>query len=191
MSSIPNYYDGPAEVLGNIRLRQRFFSWKVDGGWISGKTFNVAWTVDAMAAEVWPYFKDFNLWQNSYGHYYSAILGDIEGQMCRLSDKPNEPGPHQYRVARVIPEHLIVLFQTIPEFNSEETSSPDCHVFLLNGHPGAKCTEISALMEHHALFKNVTEEQALRPWQEFAPESHRKFRDIFIPTLNSLVAGSK
>ena len=183
------YYEGPAERDADVCLHQRYFTFRSGGGWVAGKNFNVMFTIERCAAEVWPQFKDFNRWQNAYGHYYSGVLGDLEGKTFRLSEAPNETGPDQYKVTRVIPEHLIVLFQTIPEFGSAAGMSPDCHVFMLNEHAGK--TVITALMEHASFAANVDEEEALAPWREVAPESHRKWRESFIPGLKKLVYGER
>jgi hypothetical protein len=152
---------------------------------VAGKTFSVMFTVDQPARHVWPQLKDFNAWQNPYGHYYSGVVGDLEGQTFLLSSKPNEAGPFPYRVVRVIPEHLIVLIQPLPEDASKAGMSPDCHVFMLNEHDGK--TVVTVLMEHASFAKEVTEEDALRPWREMAPESQRKWRECFIPALTKLI----
>ena len=180
------YYEGPVDSVGDSYLHQRFFSYRKLDGWVAGKTFNVTFTLDALPGEAWHHVKDFNRWQNSYGHYYSGVVGDLEGKTLGLSDSPGKTGPHQYRVARVIPEHLIVLFQPIPEFGSSVEGSPDCHVFMLVERQGR--TMFTAIMEHAAFCQNISEEEALHPWKEMAPESQRKWRDIFIPTLKNLVS---
>jgi hypothetical protein len=181
----PSYYGGPADIDGDVHLHQRYFTYKTHAGWVGGKTFNVMFTVDRLARDVWPHLKDFNRWQNSYGHYYSGVVGDLEGKTFRLGSAPDETGPHQYLVRRVIPEHLIVLLQVIPEHGSAGDINPDCHVFMLNEHNGR--TVVTVLMEHASLSNGKTEEEALRPWREVAPESQRKWQDIFIPTLKQLV----
>jgi hypothetical protein len=181
----PNYYEGPAEILGDVRLHQRYFTYKTDAGWVAGKTFNVMFTIERPAKDVWPRLKDFNPWQNSYGHYYSGVVGDLEGKQFCISDKPNEPGPYQYEVVRVIPEQLIVVLQPLQEGGSTDAISPDCHVVMLSEHDGK--TIVTFLMEHASRNKDMTEEEALDPWRKMAPESQRKWRDIFIPTLKRLI----
>jgi hypothetical protein len=179
------FIEGPVETQQDIHLHQRYFTYRTDAGLVAGKTFNVMFTVERPAKVVWPYFKDFNLWQNAYGHYYSGVLGDLEGQTFRLGSKPNEQGPHQYRVMRVIPEHTIVLFQPVPQDGSSGGISPGFHAFLLNEHNGK--TLVTGLMEHASRTTDKTEEQALEPWRQMAAESHRKFRDVLIPALKKLV----
>jgi hypothetical protein len=186
----PCFYEGPAEVLGDVHLSQRFFVYKTDTGKVAGKTLNVMFTVGRSAKDVWPHLKDFNPWQNSYGHYYSGVLGDLEGKTFVLSDRSGEPGQYLYNVLRVIPEHLIVLSEPLPEESRAAGMSPDCHVFMLNEHGGK--TVVTCLMEHASFIRDViTDEEALRPWRDAAPESHRKWRDIFVPTLKKLICQSR
>ena len=180
----PAYYEGPVDRQDDVCLHQRYFSYQVDSGWVTGKTFNVMFTIDRPAREVWPHLKDFNPWQNTYGHYYSGVVGDLEGGTFLLGSKPGDPEATLYNVVRVIPEHLIVLMQPTVESESSDVGL-DCHVFMLNEHDGK--TVVTCLMEHASLYKGMTEEEALHPWREVAPESQRKWRDIFIPSLRNLV----
>jgi uncharacterized protein YndB with AHSA1/START domain len=186
----PKYYDGPAETQGDVRLHQRYFTYPSDAGWVAGKCFNAMFTIERPAREVWPHLKDLNRWQNPYGHYYSGVVGDLEGKTFFISDKPNDPGPPKaaiwsYEVLRVIPEHAIVVTQPIPKDGSTGGIRPGFHVFTLNEHDGK--TVVTVLMEHASRNKDMTEEEALVPWQKMAPESQRKWRDSFIPTLKKLV----
>lgn len=197
------YYEGPSDIRGDVRVHGRFFTYRTDAGLVSGCAFNVMFTIDRPAREAWPYVKDFNLWQNAYNHYYSGVVGDLEGKTFRLSVKPNDPGPHHYRVERVIPEYLIVFNQPVPTTEEETRSlkalgypgvyavSPGYHVFMLNEHGGK--TDVTIFMEHATVMaprnQKMTDEEALAPWrgEKKAPEWLRKWRDDFIPTLKKLV----
>lgn len=181
----PHFLEGPAEIVGDIHLHQRFFTYRLDAGLVSGKTFSVMFTIDRAASDVWPHLKDLNPWQNAYGHYYSGVVGDLEGKRFHISSTPNGPGVYHYNVVRVIPQHVMVLLQPVPQEAEAAGLSPDCHVFSLHEH-GGKST-VTVLMEHASLSHNKTQEEALRPWREMAVESQRKWRDIFIPTLKKLV----
>jgi hypothetical protein len=195
MEGTTRYYDGPADVNGDVCLHQRYFTYRTDAGLVAGKNFNVMFTIKRPAKEAWPHFKDFNRWQNAANHYYSGVVGDLEGQTFRISLKPTDFGPHQYQVLRVIPEYMIVLFQPIPENGTGDTYlpglggvSPGLHVFMLNEHDGK--TTLTILMEHASYAsreRNMTAEDALRPWRNMAAQSHDKWRDIFVPTLKKLV----
>lgn len=185
------FYEGPADIRGDIHLHQRYFIYQTQAGQVAGKTLNVMFTIERRAKYVWPYFKDFNLWQNSLHHYYSGVLGDLEGGTFRLTvgSDPNDPGrpSAEYKVMRVIPEHVIILSQLAPQAPGVPSISPDCHVFMLNEHDGK--TVVTGLMEHAALSKDMTEDQALARWRAMAPDSQYKWRDVFIPALKKLVYG--
>ena len=186
----PNYYEGPAETHADVGLHQRYYTYPTERGWVAGKCFNVTFAIDRPAKQVWKHLKDFNPWQNSFGHYYSGVVGDMEGQSLFISDRPNDPGPAksplwQYQVLRVIPEYTIVLSQPIPPDGSTGGISPGFHVFTLN-YQGGK-TLVTVLMQHASRREGLTEEEALAPWRKMAPESQAKWRDIFIPTLKKLV----
>ena len=205
---VPRYYDGPEDVHGDVILKQRYFTYRTDMGIVAGCDMNVMFTLDRPARVVWPYVKDFNLWQNSYGHYYSGVLGDlysnadltIGSETFRISDRPNDPGPHQYVVLRVIPERLVVVFQPVPDEDPPLTElpglrgvSPGFHVVMLSEQ--SRKTAVSILMEHASLMKQaltteqLSDEEAIRPWRQanMAPEWLSKWRDNFIPKLTKLV----
>jgi len=182
-----NFLEGPAYIRDDVHVRQRFFTRHSDAGTLVGKTLNVMFTIDRPAKEVWGQLKDFNLWQNSYEHYYSEVVGDSEGKTFRLSLVRDEPGPHQYKVVRVIPEHLIVIVQPLLVDGSDPGSSPDCHVFLLNEHGGK--TTVTALMEHAIRVTTGTVDEAVARWQKIAADSQMKWVEYFIPTLKKRVYG--
>ncbi len=183
----PNIYEGPADRVGDVKLHQRFFSYSTGSGWVAGKTLNVAFTVDHPASAVWRHLKDFNPWQGEYGHDYSGVLGDLEGKTCIVTDRTSEPSSdHVYNVIRVIPEHLIALTQPLPDDARAVGLGPDFHVFMLDEQLGS--TTVTCFMEHAAHYKDLSEEDALRPYREVAPESQRKWRDVFIPALKKLMS---
>jgi hypothetical protein len=190
----PSYYDGPTDVIGDVVVNQRYYTYPTDVGLVAGKTMSVAFTIDRSSTEVWPVFKDFNRWQSSH-HIYSGVAGDLEGQRLRISNV-SEPGVwlgDGYDVVRVIPERTIVLLQ--PVTSGQLTGpvagfqgggiSPGFHVFLLNEHEGK--TEVSILMQHAMGTPGTDVEEALKIWRELAPQSQEKWRDSFIPTLKRLI----
>jgi hypothetical protein len=180
------YYEGPCETWGDARLHFRYYSSDTDAGKMVGVVASITFVLDRPASDVWPHFKDFNLWHNSCDHYYSGVLGDLEGKTFRLSKKPNEPGPHQYRVVKVIHEHLIEFDQ---RGSWEGGSQPfdGYGVYMLNNH-GEK-TLVTILMQHASRMEDKTQEEALDFWRRIVTDAHRKWRDAFIPTLEQLVAG--
>ena len=191
--STPHYYDGPADSRDDIQLEQRYFAYRTEGGIVAGCDFNVSFTIDRPTTQVWPYFKDFNLWQNSYGHFYSGVLGalysrptlELGAESFRIGDKPNDEGPHQYRILRVIPERTIVIYQPVPPDGTTSGVSPGFHVFMLLRHGNTSL--VTGLMEHALRTQDESEEQALAFWRKETPEWQRKWRDIFIPNLKKLV----
>src|SRR6266516_5614783 len=121
------YYEGHAHADGDERMNIRYYTYRTDAGLVAGATTSVMFTVDRPARDVWPYLKDFNLWQSAYDHYYSGVVGDLEGLSVGGSDKPiDSPGELPYEVIRAIPEYLIVLAQPAPEEGAalEETGLP-------------------------------------------------------------------
>src|SRR5262245_4677875 len=105
MHSPRAYHDGPADIVGDIRVRGRFFTQETSKGLIAGATWNFMFVIHHPAKDVWPVFKDFNAWQNSYGHYYSGVVGDLEGRTFALGTA-DDLGVPRYEVLKVIPEHL-------------------------------------------------------------------------------------
>jgi hypothetical protein len=182
---VVNWTDGPRDVDGDVKIHQRFYTEDTEAGKVVGKTLSMLFTIDAPAKGVWPHLKDFNPWQNEYGHYYSGVIGDLEGQTFRIGAGPDDlDGEHQYRVVRVIPEHLIVVLQ--PQ-TAAAGQSPDSHTVMLNEHYGK--STVSIVMQHATLLDGgESEEEKMAFYQEMANESQRKWRDIFIPTLKQQVA---
>jgi len=186
------YYEGPADFNGDERIHARYFAYQTDAGLVVGDTYSIMFTIDRPAKDVWRYLKDFNLWQNEHNHYYSGVLGDLEGKTFRLSNKPDDPGPHYYEVLKVIPEYLIVINQPIPADGSSAELpglggiSPGFHVFMLNEHDGK--TTVSVFMQHAARAETKNEQEALEPWREIVEtDAQPKWREDFIRTLKRLV----
>jgi hypothetical protein len=187
------YYEGPpipapeVNFNGDICLHTRLYTYKTDGRIVSGWTMSVMFTIDRLARDVWPCLKDFNAWQNAYGHYYTGVVGDLEGKTFRIGSKPNDtasPYPNLYEVPKVIPEQLIVVNQP-SEVGVNCGVRPGFHVFVLN--ECAEKTIVTVLMDHCSASQGKTEEEALKLWQQEAPEYQRKWRDVFIPTIKKLV----
>jgi hypothetical protein len=181
---VVNWTDGPSDVDGDVKIHQRFYSEDTEAGVVVGKTLSILFTIDRPASEVWPHLKDFNPWQNEYGHYYSGVIGDLEGQTFRIGEGPDDlAGEHQYEVVRVIPQHVIFVLQ--PQM-AAAGQSPDSHTIILNEHEGQ--STVSIVMQHASLLADPAEEaETLIYYREMAEESQRKWRDIFIPALKQQV----
>jgi hypothetical protein len=175
------YYDGPALVGGDISVRRRYFTIRTETGIVAGSDLNVMFTIDRPSRFVWPHFKDFNRWQNPR-HYYSGVVGDLEGGAFAISAKPDyTTAPQRYRVLRVIPEYLIVVSQSEP--------GPGFHLFTLNDQ-GAE-TVLTVLVEHASMPQEITEQEALASWrdEQRVASLQRQWPDFFIPNLKRAVYG--
>lgn len=188
------YFEGPCDVNGDEQIHARYYAEQADEGLVVGDCYSVMFTIDRPSKDVWKYLKDFNLWQNEHNHYYSGVVGDLEGRTFRLSSKPNEPGPHYYEVVKVIPEYLIVINQPVPAdgstagFPGKGGVSPGFHVFMLNEYQGR--TTVSVFMTHAARAVESDEQAALQPWREIVErDAQPKWRNDFIRTLKRLVYG--
>jgi hypothetical protein len=182
---VVNWTEGPNDVDGDVKIHQRFYSEETQAGLVVGKTLSILFTIDRPAEDVWPHLKDFNPWQNEYGHYYSGVIGDLEGQTFRIGEGPDDlAGEHQYEVVRVIPQHVIFVLQ--PQM-AAAGQSPDSHTIMLNEHEGRSA--VSIIMQHATLVADPAKEaETLVYYREMAEESQRKWREIFIPTLKRQVA---
>jgi len=129
----PRHYDGPGDQTSEVNLHRRFFTYQVDDLVVAGSVNSVLFAIDIPACNVRSFFKDFNTWQNGYDHFYSGIVGDLKGQTFALGPRENF-GRHRY--TKVIPEHLIVVFEPSPEDGSTAGISPGSHVFMLQEHGG-------------------------------------------------------
>lgn len=181
---VVNWTEGPSDVDGDVKIHQRFYSEATRAGVVVGKTLSILFSIDRPAKDVWPHLKDFNPWQNQYGHYYSGVIGDLEGQTFRIGEGSDDLiGEHQYEVVRVIPQHVIFVLQ--PQ-TAAAGQSPDSHTIMLNEHEGR--STVSIVMQHATLLADPAEEaETLVYYREMADESQRKWRDVFIPTLKQLV----
>jgi hypothetical protein len=191
------YHEGAVLVSDDACIHQRVFAYQTDQGVVAGVDLNVMFTIERGAKYIWPHLKDFNRWQNSYGYFYSRVVGDLYSSWERdlgeqtfhiTINKPNEAAeeyPYSYRVLKVIPERLIVIFQPVPSDGSNGAVSPGFHVIMLNEHGGK--TVVTIQMEHASRTRDTTEQEALEAWRQYMPEYERFWRDIFIPNLKKLV----
>ncbi len=189
------YYDDPPtpapDVNDDLCLRTRLYTYRTADKLVAGWTMSVTFVIERAAKDVWPHLKDFNPWQNAYGHYYTGVIGDLEGKSFRIGKRPDDPesySPYEYDVLKVIPEQLIVIAQPIPSEGRNGGVSPGFHVFSLSEY-GDKST-VSVLMDHATGTEGMTEDEALAPWRAFAPEAQRKWRDIFVPELRRRIDGT-
>jgi uncharacterized protein YndB with AHSA1/START domain len=166
-----------------MQIRQRFFIYKEDGGIMSGDELSVMFTLDRPPREVWPYFKDFNVWHSAQ-NYYTAVVGDCEGKTYRLGKSPNESAPFLYHVVKVVPEHLILCTGPVPE--ESHTFRDGIYVFMLTESEGG--TRVTCFLQVATGPAKSTEEEVLKFWDGAGPGVLEKWRDGFIPTLRKRIA---
>jgi hypothetical protein len=192
------YHDTHFESEDDVFLARRNFTARTEAGLVAGTELNVMFTIDRSASELWPYAKDWNLWQNGDNYYYSGVLGDLEGQTFSLSLQPNDPDrPHFYKVEKVIPEYLIVISQ--PVLTDEEVKvyglpgyggySAGYHAFMMNGF--GEQTTVTVTMEHGSVMarpgEEMSEDEALAPLRtDTSLQGLHRWRDGFIPALKRL-----
>jgi hypothetical protein len=195
----PRWIDGLTEVGDDWRIRLRYFIYRTDLGLVSGCNLTANWTIDRPTPDVWPFLKDFNLWQSEYGHHYTGVIGDLEGKTFRISATPNDGGPHQYEVLKVFPEYMIVVTQPVPESNDIGAEvgiglgriPAGFHIVALDDYNGQ--TTVNFQMNHESLMAepadadSMSDDEALAPWRELSKSGVMKWRDVFIPTLRKLV----
>jgi hypothetical protein len=181
----PKFYEGPSYTKDDVHLGYKYYTYPIDAGLVSAGLLSVRFTIDRPAREIWPFFKDFNLWQNGYGYSYSGVVGELEGKTFKLDvgGKVNLR-PYIYEVIRVIPGHLLVVSEPIPP-GSNAPVRPGFHNFILSEFGGK--TVMLYEGDHVTCAPNTTEEDALGPWRELAAKVIPMWRDSFIPTLKKLV----
>lgn len=144
---------------------------------VIGVTINVVFTIDRPAKIVWPYFGDFNPWMNPGGYYVSGVVGNLYSKgdrflgrelyrfSIRSGDEPPKENECDYEVLRIIPEHLLVVHQLLPEDGSSGGVCPGFHTHMFNERDGK--TTVTNLMEHSMGTPNEAEaEKALVAWRE-------------------------
>jgi hypothetical protein len=192
----PTFYEGATHNEGDVHLNGRAFTFDTSEGLVAGMELNVMVTLARPANVVWRYVRDSTLWQKGYGYYYTGVLGDLYSREDLglgteiyhiLVRKPGEPelkaGP--YVLLRVIPEHLHVTLQPVPEDGSNGGISPGFHVTMLSEHDGR--TTLTVNMEHASRTTDKSVDEAVAEWQAIVTEALGFWRDHFIPSLQDLV----
>jgi hypothetical protein len=192
----PKLHDGPSYSKDDMKIHVWWHTYRTGGGLVAAEQLNVIFTIDRPAKDVWPYLRDFNLWQNEYGYHYPAVIGDLYNredlelgaETFQLTlKKAGEPDQRMgtYVLLRVIPEHLMVFYEPVPQDGSTGGVSPGFHVFAASEHDGK--TTVTYQGEHASRSTDKSEEEALAHWKEFGPRVLEFWRDSFIPNLRQLV----
>ena len=190
-ASSPKFREAYDETHDDLRISGRHFTFDTEEGMVAGASIDLTCTIDRPARDVWPYFKDHTLWQDAYHHYYSGVLGDLEGGSFGLSTDPNDFPKPRYDVIRVIPEHVIIVNQPIPDDDYSVAPghlsggvNPGVMVFMLSEYGGQ--TTVNIFMEHRFRTTSLTEDEALATFW-WMPDALLKWREVFIPALKMLV----
>ena len=187
-ATAPTYYEGLVDHKRGAA--PSIFHVPDSAGLITGTVTTIMFTIDRPVGVVWGYFRDLNLWQNSFHHYYSGVAGDLEGQKIRLTIRRVEPDATptsaEYLVTRVIPEHLLILSQ-IKVDHGPVAGMGGLTVFTLHEINGK--TTVTIMMQHDRASRSFEVNEALALWRDGASENLLKWRDFFIPTLKNLVNG--
>ena len=203
----PRYYDRIDYKRDDVAYKQKNYTYMSAKGPVVGLVSSLICTIDAPAKDVWPYLKDFNSFEGPFGIRYTGerdqlvVWGDLYtseehdlGQeTLQYGGTKNTWKSVPSRVLRVIPEHLLVLFEEIPADGSSDGMSPGFHTITLNEHVGV--SHISMMLEHGERLKYETEEEALDnsrwgPNKYDYSRSLSLWKDNFVPTLKALVAGT-
>lgn len=147
---------------------------------------------------VWSVFKDFDLWMNRFGYFWSSVPANNEYRYVYLHDKPwpNDLNPSsgvpptRYIVRRVIPERIIY-FDSLPEpiGDGKDGVWTGHNVMSLYEEHGR--TTIAIVMEHTWYSETMSIEE-LRAEAKVVLDSGLVFwRDYFIADLNAAVESKK
>jgi hypothetical protein len=192
-ASSPKFREAFDEQHDDLKICGRYFTFRDDVGLVAGATIDLTCTFDKPARDVWPYFKDHTLWQDAYNHYYSGVLGDLEGKTFMINTVPRDWPKHRYDVLRVIPEHVIIVNQPIPDDDEgysvgaphpQGGVNPGVMVFMISEYGGQ--TVLNIFMEHRFRSTTLSEDEAIGTFW-WMPDALLKWREVFIPALKMLV----
>ena len=192
-ASSPKFREAFDEQHDDLKLSGRYYTFETDEGLVAGATVDLTCTFDKPARDVWPYFKDHTLWQDAYNHYYSGVLGDLEGKGFMINTEPRDFAKDRYDVLRVIPEHVIIVNQPIPGEDEHYSVAagqpqggvnPGVMVFMISEYGGQ--TVLNIFMEHRFRTKTLSEDEAIETFW-WMPDALLKWREVFIPALKMLV----
>ena len=195
----PNWVEGKAYSYPDFSIRYRHYTHATKSGPVVGIVASIMFTLDAPSDVVWKYMKDFNTFEGPFGIQYSGVWGelytseehDLGKQTLTYGGAYEDWTSVPSQVVRVIPQHQLTLFETIPADGSSGGISPGFHTILLNDHNGK--TVVTAVFEHAERIAGVTEQEALQqsmwgPDKYDTETSMKRWRDDFIPTLKKLIA---
>ena len=151
-------------------------------------------TLTRAVREVWPVFKDFNLWMNRFGLFWDRLPADSEDGYVHcegktgdriLDEEPDAP-PTKYIVRRVIPERLIY-FDSLPYpiGRGKDGVWTGRNLMTLHGDQGK--TTIAIFMEHTWYSETMSIRELRKEAQSVLEAGVAFWRDYFIPDLSAAV----
>lgn len=189
----PDYHKILVANRGRDSSKITFFSYRENGCTVAGMNASIGVVVDKPAIKVWPYFANFNLWQNQYGYYYRdvegklGIHGELKGKTLRFEVKRGELNfAYDYMIDAVVPNRLIVKHE-VPR-DVEGVSYTGDHVFMLTDMGGT--TMISMLMQHEQKASHKSADELLEGYFEtMLPDGEQNdyLLDDLVYTLKKVV----
>jgi hypothetical protein len=155
---------------------------------------DVTITLTHRVDEVWPIFKDFDLWMGRYGYFWNGVFpADNEDKFVYLGNKAGANDTKygtdgtrtKYIVRKVIPERLMY-FDSLPSPIPGKDGVWMGHNVISLYEEGGQ-TRIVTFMEHTWYSETMTIDE-LRAEAKGALEGGTAFwRDYFVPDLNSAI----
>ena len=205
----PNYSELMDFKEGEFGFHLKNFTYMSSKGPVAGIVASISFVVDAPAKDVWPVLKDFNNWEGPFGIRYTGANGELVSWGDLYTDEDQGLGEQTFRygasvnnysfqsvpsrVIKVIPEHLLMMWEVPPTDGSTEGLSPGDSTVLINDYQGK--SYVNVIFHHSERFKVKTEKEALEKSAfgiNYKAEYRMKtFRDQFIPKLRELVKASR
>ena len=154
---------------------------------------DVSITLAYPVKQVWPIFKEFDLWMNRFGYYWDGVPANNEDNIVSLVNKPgandykyskNGAQP-RYIVRKVIPEQLIyfdALPCPLPDIDGTWTGHT---VVSLREEAGQ--TKITFFMEHTLYSDTVGLDVLCAEVKQGLPNIIAFWRDYFVRDLNQAI----
>lgn len=203
----PNYSELMDYSKDDFGFHLRNFTYMSSKGPVAGIVASISFVVDAPAKDLWPVLKDFNNWEGPFDIQYTGANGELVSWGDLYTDEDQGLGEQTFqyggskykfksspaRVIKVIPEHLLMMWEMPPADGSTEGLSPGDSTVLINEYHGK--SYVNMIFHHSERFKVKTEQAALEKsmfGKNYNAEYRMKtFRDQFIPKLKELVSASR
>jgi hypothetical protein len=155
-------------------------------------------TLKQPASEVWPVFRNFDVWMRRYGFIWESIPADNQDNFVYLGDGNSSSGDGsdgtktKYVVRKVVPQQLIY-FDSLPLPIVGKNGVWTGHNLMSMREEAGQST-ISIFMEHTWYSETMSLEELRHEAKQAVLADNGGFafwRDYFIPDLISLIEGSE